>query len=226
MVIDVETWSSGRPSKRIAHVVDGVDGHADLAHLAVRDGLVAVVAHLRRQVEGHAEPTGARVDQLVVALVRLLGGAEPGVLPHRPGAAGVHRRIHAPGVGVLPRLAELDGRVEARQVVRAVAPPDRQVRLGAGFLDHGSHPTDAGMRHAARVFRLTSRTARRAGATGMAVHALTEQLLPVELSAERRRRGRRRATAARRVSATRSGSNITCSQLNRSTSHPRTTSAL
>ena len=86
IVIDVETWSSGMPSKSTPHVVDRVDGHADLADLAVRDRVVGVVAHLGRQVEGDGQPAGAGRDQLVVARVGLLGGAEPGVLAHGPRA--------------------------------------------------------------------------------------------------------------------------------------------
>ena len=34
------------------HVLERVDGHADLADLALGAGVVGVVAHLRRQVEG------------------------------------------------------------------------------------------------------------------------------------------------------------------------------
>ncbi len=37
-----------------AHVVQRVDRHADLAHLAQRHRVQRVIAHLRRQVEGHA----------------------------------------------------------------------------------------------------------------------------------------------------------------------------
>ena len=45
-----------------AHVVDRVDGHADLADLALGPRVVGVVAHLRRQVEGarQAGLAGAR----------------------------------------------------------------------------------------------------------------------------------------------------------------------
>ena len=43
-----------------AHVGQRVDGHADLAHLALGPGVVGVVAHLRRQVEGAREAGLAR----------------------------------------------------------------------------------------------------------------------------------------------------------------------
>ena len=86
IVIDVETSSSGMPSNSDAHVVDRVDRDADLADLAVRDR-----RRRSRSPSGSAgrrRPTARRCrrDQLVVALVGLLGGAEPGVLPHRPRA--------------------------------------------------------------------------------------------------------------------------------------------
>ncbi len=116
-----------------AHVVDRVDRDAHLADLAVRDRLVGVVAHLRRQVEGDAEAAGACGDELVVALVGLLGGAEPGVLAHGPRAAGVHVRVHAAGVRELAGLAELLGGVPALQGVRTVDRADREAGLAAGF---------------------------------------------------------------------------------------------
>ena len=97
IVIEVETLSSGMPSNSSAHVVDRVDRDADLADLAVRDRRVGVVAHLGRQVEGDRQAAGAVRDELLVALVGLLGGAEAGVLAHRPGPAGVHRRVDARG---------------------------------------------------------------------------------------------------------------------------------
>ena len=58
-------------------------------------GCVGVVAHLRRQVEGDREAGLALLEQVVVALVRLRGRAEAGVLPHRPEAPAVHRRMDA-----------------------------------------------------------------------------------------------------------------------------------
>ena len=60
MVIEVETLPSGMPSKSTLHVVERVDGHADLAHLAAGAGCVGVVAHLRGQIEGDGEAGLAR----------------------------------------------------------------------------------------------------------------------------------------------------------------------
>ena len=101
-----------------AHVGQRVDGHADLAHLALGPGVVGVVAHLGRQVEGARQPGLAGLEQELEALVGLLGRAEAGVLAHRPQLRAVHLGVDAPGVGERPRLAQLRGRVPALEVLR------------------------------------------------------------------------------------------------------------
>jgi hypothetical protein len=111
------------------HVVDRVDRDADLADLAVRDRVVAVVPHLGRQIEGDRESRRTGCRQRVVALVGLAGRTETGVLPHRPRPAGVHRRVDAARVGEVARLAELLRRVPPGEVVRAVDRLDRAARL-------------------------------------------------------------------------------------------------
>ena len=68
-----------------------VDGHADLADLALGARVVGVVAHLGGQVEGARQPGLAGLEQELEALVGGLGGAEAGVLAHRPEPAAVHR---------------------------------------------------------------------------------------------------------------------------------------
>jgi hypothetical protein len=47
------------------------------------------------------------VEQVPEALVRLLGGAEAGELPHRPQPAAVHRGINAAGERERARVAEV-----------------------------------------------------------------------------------------------------------------------
>ncbi len=89
-----------------AHVVDRVDGHAGAAHLAHAERVVRVAAELRGQVERHRQPGRAVLDQVVEALVRLLGARVAGVLAHRPLAAAVHVRVDPAREGVLPGLAE------------------------------------------------------------------------------------------------------------------------
>ena len=73
---------------------------------------------------GRTRPTGPVVpaaQQLVVARVGLPGGAEPGVLPHRPGPLRVHRAVDAAGERVVARLP--DPLVEARRRRRRARRP-------------------------------------------------------------------------------------------------------
>ena len=69
------------------------------------------------------EPGLAVVEQVVEALVGLLGGAEAGELPHRPQAAAVHRRVDAAGERKLARVADL--LVVRADVLRPVERLDR-----------------------------------------------------------------------------------------------------
>ena len=55
MVIDVDTRAERNLVEERRHVLDRVDGHADLADLAGRQRMVGVVSDLRRQVERDAE---------------------------------------------------------------------------------------------------------------------------------------------------------------------------
>ncbi len=92
------------------HVGERVDGHAHLADLAAGHGVVAVVAHLGGQVEGGAQPGLAGAEQVVEALVGLLGAAEAGVLPHRPQPRAVAVVAHPADVGEVARRRRLRGR--------------------------------------------------------------------------------------------------------------------
>ena len=55
-----------------------------------RARVVGVVAELRRQVERDREARLPLLEQVAVALVRLLRRREARVLPHRPRPAAVH----------------------------------------------------------------------------------------------------------------------------------------
>ncbi len=85
-----------------AHVGQRVDGHPDLPDLALGSGVVRVVTHLRRQVEGAGEAGLTGVEEELEALVRGLGRAEAGVLAHRPELRAVHLGVDATGVGERP----------------------------------------------------------------------------------------------------------------------------
>src|ERR1039457_6886151 len=81
--------------------------------------MVAVVAHLGGQVEGHREPGGALRKQVAIAPVAFFGGAEAGVLPHCPEAAAVHLPVDAAGVREFAWVAEGWGLVHDRGILRA-----------------------------------------------------------------------------------------------------------
>jgi hypothetical protein len=101
-------------------VLDGVDRHAGLADLALGAGVVGVQAHLGRQVERDRQAGLAVLQEIAEAPVRLLRGRHAGVLPHRPQAAAVHRRMHAAGERRGARPAEVSLGVEALQIGRRV----------------------------------------------------------------------------------------------------------
>ena len=109
------------------HVVDRVDGHADLADLAVRDRVVGVVAHLGRQVERDRQARRAGREQLVVAGVGLGGGAEAGVLAHGPRAGRCTSSGRRPGcTGTRPARPAAASRTAASSPVHRL---DRETRL-------------------------------------------------------------------------------------------------
>ena len=68
---------------------------AGAADLAVAERVVGVASELGRQVEGHRETGRAVLDQVAVALVRVLGAREAGVLAHRPEPVAVHAVVDA-----------------------------------------------------------------------------------------------------------------------------------
>jgi len=87
------------PVKEDLHVLDGIDGHAGLAHVAGHAGMIGVVAAVRRQVEGDRKARLACGEVSPVEGVRLPGRGEPGVLADRPGMVGVHGGHGAADVG-------------------------------------------------------------------------------------------------------------------------------
>ena len=95
------------PLEERLHVGERVDRHALAPDLAERTGMVGVVAHQGRHVEGSGEAGLAVVEQVAEALVRLDRSAEAGELAHRPELAAVHRRIDAARERVDARIAEV-----------------------------------------------------------------------------------------------------------------------
>ena len=115
------------------HVLDRVDGDADLADLRLRDRIVRVEPDLRRQVERGGEAGLPLREQEAEALVGLLRGAVAGVLARGPELATVHRRLDAAREGVLAGVADVALVVRVRDVERRVEPldgPDARLERG------------------------------------------------------------------------------------------------
>ena len=96
-----------QPVEQDPHVLDRVDGHAHAADLAARTARGPSRAHLGGQIEGHAEPGLALLEQELVATVGLGRSGKAGILAHGPEAAAVHGLLHAAGVGRLPGRAQV-----------------------------------------------------------------------------------------------------------------------
>ena len=194
-LIVIETVTSPRsiPPNSVCHVLQRVDRDALAPDLAERARMVGVVAHQRRHVERRREAGLAVVDQVAEALVRLLGGAEAGELPHRPQPAAVHRLVHAARERVLARAGR--SRSGVRQVGRRVErldrlPRERRERVLA--LRHrssiaGRQAASTG-RHAALAHRHQERLARAERRHLAHRHrAPGDQLEPEALQQQRRR---------------------------------------
>ena len=96
------------------HVGERVDRDPGAADLALGAWVVGVEPELGRQVERDREPRLAPVEQVAVALVRLLGRGEAGVLPDRPRPAAVHVGVDAARERRRARRLELARRVGGR----------------------------------------------------------------------------------------------------------------
>ncbi len=143
----VDRHRRGDPVERDAveerlHVLEAVDRDPHLAHLAERVRVVGVVADLRGQVEGHGEPGRALLEEVAVAPVRLGGGAEAGVLPHRPQPPAVAGGVQAAGERVGAGLADRPrrrGGSPARRAARAAGRRRSGTRVRrAGLVMEGS----------------------------------------------------------------------------------------
>ena len=131
------------------HVLDRVDGHAGLAHVTLHPGVVAVVAAVGGQVEGHRQAHLAGGQVATVEGVGLLGGGEPGVLADGPGPVGVHGGPDAADergeAGQVVALVGRDrgqvlGRVQGLDVDALGGGPGQRVGVGALELLAGQLP--------------------------------------------------------------------------------------
>ena len=116
------------------HVLDRVDSDSGFADIADHPGVVAVVAPMRRQVEGHAHALAAGGQGLAVEGVAFLGGGEPGVLADGPRTHRVHGGLRAAHEGRKARQGV--GVRQPAQVGSGVKRPKLQT-LGGGPSQRG-----------------------------------------------------------------------------------------
>ena len=86
------------PLEKSLHICEGIDGHPHLAHLALGQGVVRIVADLGGQIKGHAQPRLAMFQEILVAFVGFFGAGKTGILAHGPEPAPIHGGLHPAGV--------------------------------------------------------------------------------------------------------------------------------
>ena len=102
--------------KKLSHIFHGIDGDTYASHLASRQRVIGVIAHLCGEVERDAQAADALRQEVLVPGIRLLRCAEAGVLAHRPQPPAVHRLLNPASVWELPRQTD-NMRVGVGQVV-------------------------------------------------------------------------------------------------------------
>ena len=109
------------------------DGDSDLADLPKAARIIAVQAHLRRQVERDRQPRLTLGEQVAEPCVGVGSRAVPRVLANAPEATPVHRGLDAAGEGWLAREPLVTKRVVARQLGLRIQRFHRDT--AAGFKD-------------------------------------------------------------------------------------------
>ena len=108
MVIDTVTSPSGMPRNRISMSSSEL---MDTPHLPTSPsdvGVIGVVAHERRQIEGHRKSGLSLAQQIKVAAIGFFRSGESRELPHGPELAPVHAFVNAARVGKLARRRNLE----------------------------------------------------------------------------------------------------------------------
>ncbi len=103
------------------HFAEVGEGDPHLADFIEGEFVVWVQSQLRGEVEGHAEPRLAGLQEVSVPSVGVLGRPEASVLPYRPLAAPIHCRVHSPSE-----------RVAARESQRGLVAPPLLLQLRGG----------------------------------------------------------------------------------------------
>ncbi|MNV29280.1 hypothetical protein D3C71_1205000 [compost metagenome] len=128
------------------HVLDRVDCHPGLAHVARHAGVVAVVTPVGGQVERHTHALPACGQRLAVERIGFFSGRKTCVLADRPGPHGIHGGLGAAQIGLKTRqrvgvrqagrvfggVQRLDGDAIGRDPVEGADIAPRR-RLGCGL---------------------------------------------------------------------------------------------
>ena len=154
--------------KQDFHVLDTVNRHARLAHIACYPGMITVITAMGRQIEGNRNTLLSRSKVLAVKPVTVLGRRKSGILSDRPGPTRIHRclgpahkgrkarqvveMLHA--VKIITRVKRLDGNA-------LIGLPDQFVRRSAlAFFRGEIEPVFGGFLGHHSNSRITSSTAR------------------------------------------------------------------
>ena len=129
------------PVEEDVHVEDRVDGHAGHAHVADDARVIAVVAPVRRQVEGDRQAHLSGGEVAPIEGVRVLRRGEAGVLAHRPGLAHVHGRVRA-----AEKRREARQGAEVRHALQIVCAVERAMRDALGGIPGRARVRRRGLR--------------------------------------------------------------------------------
>ena len=215
MVIEVETSSSGMPSNAV-RMSSSVSIATPVRPTSPRQrGSSESRPSCVGRSKAMLRPGGAVLEQVLVALVGLLGRRVARVLAHRPQRLRYISRVHAARVRELARAAEvevvrqvlarvqrldLDARVgEAARVVGADDRRDGEIRRRVLVLDgHGSEGTlPGGDGRSARRCRRSTRWPREVDAPRPLAVAAARAVLAERRRGAARRRGRTTPTSPR-----------------------------
>ena len=89
------------------HVLDRVDGHATLAHLAFALCIVRVAAHERGQIERDGKSAGSAGEEVLVPEICFFRRGKAGELPHGPEASAITGGMNPARIGRLSRQSQI-----------------------------------------------------------------------------------------------------------------------
>ena len=81
--------------KQRAHVINAIYRHAGHADIARDTDMIAVIAAMRGEIEGHRQAFLARGQVAAIEGIGVFSGREAGILPNGPGPLRVHGRVGA-----------------------------------------------------------------------------------------------------------------------------------